>query len=270
MLTSHMCRQADFDEPWYGRWAGTHDPHYLRHRKNLEYSWICQAFYERGLLSPGRTLLGFSVGQEALPAQFAALGCNVLATDLDTEQAAPDGWVRHGHHCAAHHQLNNPGLCTPQDFWNRVGFSYHDVREPLDDLRGFDGLWSCSSLEHLDDFDAGLAFVERSMDCLKPGGLGVFTTEYNVSSNDETIFRGRAVTGGGWPYVVYRRRDIEGLAERLERAGHKIAPLDFDPGSGEWDQRAYGENQHPRDGLVKIFYDGFIQTSFLLIVERGQ
>jgi hypothetical protein len=270
MLTSHMCRQADFSEPWYARWAGVDDRNFGLHRKNWEYRIAAEALRERGMLIPGKRGLGFSVGQESLPAAFAGLGCEIVATDLDPELAAPDGWVRHGHHCAAKARLHNPGLCSAEDFDRLVTFAYCDCRQPLEVFGGFDFLWSMSSLEHFDDFDAGLAFVERSMACLKPGGVGIYTTEYNCTSNDDTIFRGRAVTGGGWPYVVYRRRDFEALAERLAAAGHTMAPLDFDPGDGEWDRMFWPEGGHPRDGLVKHHYDGFGQTSFVLIVERGR
>ena len=270
MLTSHVCRQEDFYSDWYSRWAYIHDRRFLRHRRNFEISGIAQALAERDCLGPGKRVLGFSVGQDPFTACFAALGCDVLATDLAPELAAPDGWVRHQHHCAALEQVYNPGLCDPAVLRERVQFQHLDVRKDLSHLTGFDAAFSCSSLEHLDDFAAGLDFVERAMACLKPGGVFVATTEYNVSSNDATVFHGRAVTGGGWPYVVYRRRDLEGLAARLTAAGHTVAPLDFDPGDGEWDRTAHPEGRHPYDGLVKHFYDGFVQTSFLLIVTRGQ
>ena len=35
--------------------------------------------------------------------------------------------------------------------------------------------------------EAGLRFLEDSLDCLKPGGVAVHTTELNLSSNEETM-----------------------------------------------------------------------------------
>ena len=36
-------------------------------------------------------------------------------------------------------------------------------------------------------------FIEGAMNLLKPGGIAVHTTEYNVSSNEETIMEGNDV-----------------------------------------------------------------------------
>ena len=44
-------------------------------------------------------------------------------------------------------------------------------------------------------------FVINSMRVLKPGGVAVHTTEFNLSSNDDTI--------EARDLCVYRRRDIE-------------------------------------------------------------
>ena len=53
-----------------------------------------------------------------------------------------------------------------------------------------------------------------SLECVRPGGVAVHTTEYLVSSEDATVEAGGT--------VFYRRRDIEALVERLRRAGHDI------------------------------------------------
>jgi hypothetical protein len=76
-----------------------------------------------------------------------------------------------------------------------------DLRLPWDET--FDFLWSSCSLEHLGSLEAGMDFVKQSTDLLKPGGVAVYTTEFNVSSNDETLTSG--------PLVVYRKRDVEKL-----------------------------------------------------------
>jgi hypothetical protein len=65
----------------------------------------------------------------------------------------------------------------------------------------YDFLWSSCALEHLGSLDAGLDFVVNAMDLLKPGGTAIHTTEFNLSSDDETLTSG--------PCVIYRRRDID-------------------------------------------------------------
>ncbi len=85
-----------------------------------------------------------------------------------------------------------------------------------DDLRGFDFTWSSCALEHLGTLAAGTDFVVAQMDCLRPGGVAVHTTEYLVSSDDSPA----TVEEGGT--VFYRRSDIADLVDELHRAGHAI------------------------------------------------
>ena len=70
-------------------------------------------------------------------------------------------------------------------------------------------------------------FVVAQMACLRPGGVAVHTTEYLVSSNDATVEAGGT--------VFYRRRDIEGLVQRLRRAGHDV-DMDYSLGSTPEDE----------------------------------
>ena len=74
----------------------------------------------------------------------------------------------------------------------------------------FDFSWSSCSFEHLGSLEVGLKFLIHSMDCLKPGGIAVHTTEFNVSSNDATLETGNC--------VIYRRKDIEAFEMRPEGA----------------------------------------------------
>jgi hypothetical protein len=59
--------------------------------------YIIRALDERACLQPGKTGLGFGVGREALVAYFARRGCQILATDLATPEAARLGWVQSNH-----------------------------------------------------------------------------------------------------------------------------------------------------------------------------
>ena len=63
-----------------------------------------------------------------------------------------------------------------------------------DDLRGFDFTWSSCALEHLGTLAAGADFVVAQMDCLRPGGVAVHTTEFLVDQRRPGRADGR---GGG-------------------------------------------------------------------------
>jgi hypothetical protein len=98
----------------------------------------------------------------------------------------------------------------------------NDIPAALSDR--FDFCWSSCAFEHLGSLEHGMAFVERSIDTLVPGGIAVHTTEYNLSSNDDTI------ESPG--LSIYRRRDMEALTNRLEQAGHHVDTFDWTVGPG--------------------------------------
>jgi SAM-dependent methyltransferase len=266
MLDSVVCRFEHFTQPWYQQWAGaigyypsTSIPTYAR--KPWEYAAVLQTLHERGLLHAGARGLGFAVGTEPLPSYFAKLGVDVVATDLHDSRRTAKIWSRSKEHSASAEDLFRGDLVSREAFDAHVRFQYADMNAGLPfPERSFDFVWSCCAFEHLGGLAAGLRFVERSARLLKPGGVGVHTTEYNCSSNDRTVSRG--------PGVLYRRRDIEELDRRLRLAGRCLAKMDFWPGDHEYD-RLYdtppyaqsNERQH-----VKLLIDGYVCTSMLVTV----
>ena len=126
----------------------------------------------------------------------------------------------------------------------------------------FDFAWSSCSFEHLGSLDAGEKFVLDTMRLLRPGGIAVHTTEYNVDSNDDTIEEG--------DNVIYRRRDIEDLDRSLRAMGCGIDALDFEAGSEPHDL-AFDQSPYYQSGRqhLKLSLMGHISTSILLIVRKG-
>lgn len=199
------------------------------HRKLWEWCFIPQALYERGMLHPGKKGLGFAVGQEPLPALFAKYGCRILATDGDFDDLDTNRWAETNQHANALGELDDRELCPPKQIEKLVRFRNADMNDiPSDFRRDFDFLWSSCAIEHLGSIQKGLDFVYNAMDCLKPGGIAVHTTDFNISSDTHTLDKYRD--------VLFRRRDIQWLAETLEKHGHNMAEPDFDPGSSEIDR----------------------------------
>ena len=128
------------------------------------------------------------------------------------------------------------------------------------DLTGFDFCWSACALEHLGSIELGLKFIENSVDCLKPGGWAVHTTEFNLSSNDQTV--------DNLGTVLFRQRDFEALAARLAAKGHTVAPFDFRPGAGALDRYIDVAPYRPEPHLTLALM-GYATTSFGIIVQRG-
>ena len=256
---SQACTQAQFDEPSYEYWcqAIREVPRY--HRKQWEFCFILQALAVNDMLRPGARGLGFGVGREPLPALMASRGISVLATDLETSSAVEAGWVSTLQHAPTREALNDRGICSPDEFSQLVDTRFMNMTAIDPNLDNFDFCWSACALEHLGSIERGLTFIEQALSCLRPGGIAVHTTEYNCSSDEDTLDNSST--------VLFRRRDIMGLAERLQGLGHSLV-LNFTLGDGPVDRHVdvppYSSDHH-----LKLLVGGFATTSFGLIIRRA-
>jgi hypothetical protein len=224
-IPSSVCRQLHFSLDEFRFWAAAMGRKPRLHRKDWEFFFIAQSLYEAGMLQPSKYGLGFAVGREPLPALFASFGCDILATDQAMEQAIASGWATSGQYLAQRDQLFHCTICDRSSFDRHVKFKNLDMNAISDEHFGvYDFCWSSCALEHLGSLEHGLVFIENSMKTLKPGGIAVHTTEFNLSSNDETI-ESEGVS-------IYRKQDIELLIERLTASGHKVVPFDWSLGKG--------------------------------------
>jgi len=224
-LRSALCRQADFMRDGFRYWMREIGETPRFHRKQWEFYYAIQALYERDLLNLGCRGLGFGVGTEPLPALFAARGVKVLASDQGIEDAARAGWSQTGQHTNTIMALNERGICNDALFRDNVSFREIDMNSIPSDLSGqFDFCWSACCLEHLGSIQNGLDFIVASIETLRPGGVAVHTTEYNMLSNDKTI-ESRDLS-------LFRKRDIESVILRLEEAGHRVERVDWSEGCG--------------------------------------
>ncbi|NOT35364.1 MAG: class I SAM-dependent methyltransferase [Candidatus Eisenbacteria bacterium] len=259
-LRSCACTQAQLQSEVFQGWVTRIGERPLRmHRKIWEYCFIAQALHERGMLEPGRRGLGFAVGHEPMPSLFASFGCEIVATDVATEQARKAGWVETDQHADSLEALNRRGLCDPERFRRNVSFRFADMRAIPADLGSYDFVWSSCSLEHLGTMALGKRFVEQSMKHLKPGGVGVHTTEYNLGSNLFTLTRGST--------VLFRKRDLREIAARVERLGGHV-DLDFTEGDLPFD-RVVDKPPYQHEVHLRLRVKAFVATSFGLIVEKA-
>lgn len=137
------------------------------------------------------------MGEELLPSAFCSFGSKILATDLNFDEALGKGWVHTNQHAKNLEQLNNKKICNTEEFKRLCSFKNVDMNKIPKDLKNFDFIWSACALEHLGSIEQGEEFIHNSLQCLKPGGIAVHTTEYNFSSNDDTITFGPTVLCSG-------------------------------------------------------------------------
>ncbi|UFN49024.1 class I SAM-dependent methyltransferase [Roseomonas sp. OT10] len=271
-LTGRLCRQADLEAPWLHHWCDRQAILPLYHRKVWEDCFVLQALWEAGMLAPGRRGLGFAVGAEPLPAVMAAAGVEVLATDLSPRDPRARAWIRAEQHGSSLDTLYRPHLVDRATFDARVRHRDLDMRHVPAELDGqFDFVWSVCSFEHLGSIEAGLEFVRRAMRCLRPGGVAVHTTEFNLDDSGPGLERG--------PTVLFRRRHLESLFDRLARDGHDPLPMDWEAGDGVLDrfvdlppyplQKGWPLAIAPDAPHLKLAVHGCVATSAGLILRAG-
>lgn len=225
---SQLCTHNQMCEPaYFSRGVELRTPA-IMHRKCWEWCYVLQVMHVAGVVAKGGRAVGFGTGREPLPSLLASYGMTVVATDAPVESDGMQGWTTTGQHSQNVLDLHRADIIAEADFLERVSFRPVDMNGIPPDLTGFDVCWSSCSFEHLGSIEHGLRFVENSLGCLRPGGMAIHTTEFNLDSNEAT-FESEGLS-------LFRKRDIEALLGRLTAAGHDVWPLNLHPGLAEIDE----------------------------------
>ena len=210
------------------------------------------------MLSPGRRGLGFGTGREPLPSVFANAGVEVTATDAPADLDFSSAWAQSAQWSKGLEDLWQPDLVDKESFFSRVSFRPADMNEIPAELRGFDFCWSACCLEHLGSIRKGLDYIRNSLDTLKPGGVSIQTTEFNMKSNDDTLETAAL--------VLFRKQDIEQVIYELTEDGHTVEPLNLWPGAMPVDEHI----DLPPFSLphLKLALEGHQTTSIGLIITK--
>jgi hypothetical protein len=257
---SELCKAKDYYQDWFKRWCNELGEKPNFHRKQWEYVYVLQALWERGCLQKGKRGIGFAVGTEPLPSIFAKYECDILATDILPEKGIEMGWDNANQLCLGINSLYKCNICEEELFRKRVEYMSVDMNDIPGDLRNYDFNWSSCSFEHLGTIKKGMVFLHNQLKTLKPGGWAVHTTEYNISSNDETQDYD--------PSVFFRQRDIELIAEELREQGHFVEELDYSLGGlpEDFDVDIFPHSQKVH---LKLQVGKFVVTSIGLIIQKN-
>ncbi|HEY1737925.1 MAG TPA: hypothetical protein VGI86_04410, partial [Acidimicrobiia bacterium] len=68
--------------------------------------------------------------------------------------------------------------------------------------------------------------------------------------------------------VLYRRRDLEAVFERLTAAGHVVLHPTFFTGGHTYDMHV-DTPPYVQDVHLKLLYQGFVTTSFGIAIRKG-
>ena len=259
-LPYSTCSVRDFLHPRFARIIDLMQHSLVLHRKLWENVFIIDKLEKANVVRSKRRGLGFGVGKEMLPAVFAAAGADVTATDAPPEIGAGAGWTLTDEWAPSLDDLPT-GAMSKEEFRRRVSWRTCDMNSIEPDLSEYDFCWSSCCLEHLGSLEAGAEFIVNSVEkTLKIGGIAVHTTEFNLSSNSETIERGQT--------VLYRRRDLEALIATLRQRGHHVDDLIIAPDllslGGYIDTPPYAAPH------VRLALNGYTTTSVGLVIRRGK
>jgi SAM-dependent methyltransferase len=255
-LKSSVCRKQDLLD--YENWLNEMG-YNLTHtnRKIWEYVFISQALYERGMLSKDKKGLGFAVGREPLPSLFIKHGCTITATDIDSTNKKAQEWASSNQHSSSIDDLYKADICDRETFNKNLSFCFLDMNNIPEDFNDFDFCWSACAFEHLGSIKHGKKFINNMMKCLKPGGVAVHTTEYNLSSNLGVDNSDSAIFG---------HSDFLEIRDMLAAQGHYVEDFDFRLGNLEEENFvSYPPYKEPH---FKLFIHGCISTSIGIIIQK--
>ncbi len=255
------CASHDFFHPEFKRLSQIVGLPEVFHRKYWEWIFVVNHAFRTQSIGPGKRGIVFGVGQEQLPAVFAKAGSFITATDAPTEIGVGQGWQA-GSEFASGLAAMPHGDMDRAEFERMVEWRECDMNAIDPRFSGYDFCWSSCCLEHLGDLRKGLDFIVNSVEkTLKIGGVAVHTTEFNLTSNIDTVESGQT--------VIYRRCDIENFILELEARGHAVEPFRVAPDSlvidGYVDTPPFSAPPH-----LRLRLEGFASTSAGLVITRGR
>ena len=256
MLVSQLaCTQDIFNlSSWVNQMGYSTIP---LNRKMWEWVYIVQVLSERNMMTPGHKAIGFAVGTEPLPALFAKYGIQIVATDLGIEEEQSAKWNNGIEHANNLSMLENPCVCDKDTFYKYVSFMPLNMNNIPNTVNGYDFCWSSCAFEHLGSVEFGRSFILNTLKVIKPGGVSVHTTEFNLTS-DKSI---------DIPYnAIYGKDFFESLRKEINDMGHYFATIDYRLGVHPSDD--YISWPDYKDAHFKLNYNGYITTSIGIIVVK--
>jgi hypothetical protein len=260
LFASSLCRIEDFLHPEYHRICAEdlQEPHRF-HRKQWEWAIITHILRAHGKLTTTVRGLGFGVGTEPLACVFAKHGCNILGTDAPLE-SIDAAWSLTNEHSSSLDGMYHERLLSRSEFDAQCTFLPLNMNNAPSIPTNFDFHWSSCVIEHLGSIEHATTFLVESAIRLAPGGIAVHTTEFNLSSDDETH--------DGRDTCIFRMKDLRTITSILELAGVAVSPMIFDPGIHPYN---YHVDTPPYQSTVhtRLLLEGYVSTSIVIVLHKS-
>ncbi len=228
-LDKPVCQMSglgQFAEPAYLEIAAAMGVRPAKTRALWEQAWVIAILAEAGAIAPGRRAFGLETARERVASVLASRGVEVLVTAGNLPHAAAIERRRL--------QLFHPEAVAIEDFDQMVACGQLDPRQVASLPEGqYDACWSIGLPGRVGSIATALDVFEASLTPLKPGGIAAHVVSLNLTSD--------GLTWEEPDNVLLRRRDIEGFAQRLAAAGHRLLPLNTHPGADPGDEHVHNE-----------------------------
>lgn len=151
----------------------------LLNRKTWEVAMAILSFDRLGLMDGTKEFLGIGAAKEETIVILSNNARRVFATDIYLDPGSWGGWYSEDILVDARPHFDE------RLNWRKVVFQHVDgTNLPYED-NCFDGIFSCSSIEHFGDEAAIRRAIEEVYRVLKPGGVAAISTEYKISGQGE-------------------------------------------------------------------------------------
>jgi 2-polyprenyl-3-methyl-5-hydroxy-6-metoxy-1,4-benzoquinol methylase len=261
LFASSLCRAEDLLHPTYQAICREDlrcEP--LFHRKQWEFVYIIHQLRANGYLKSGLKGLGFGVGTEPLSSLFASYGCEILATDAPEDAISDEGWKQTAQHASSLKHLWHKEIISFEDFSTLCTFQSLDMRAHETIPQGHDFHWSSCVIEHIGGIRAAKEFLLESSKKLNHGGIAIHTTEFNLSSDINTIDKPGT--------CIFRASDLRQLSAELSRERIYMEPLILDPGIHSYnfhvDTPPYNSKVH-----LRLELERFAATSIGIVIKKS-
>lgn len=151
----------------------------ITNRKTWEIGMAIYSFDKYNLLSADKEFLGIGVAKEQTISILSNYAKRVFATDIYLDQGSWKDW-HDGNLLIDARPYMGDGYNHQRVVWQHV-----DGKElPYED-NSFDGIFSCSSIEHFGNESDIREAIEEVCRVLKPGGVAAISSEYKISGEGD-------------------------------------------------------------------------------------
>lgn len=264
-LTSKTVTQEDLSSTWARYWLRELGEPFRFHRQPWEFAYVLQSLRDARCIGSGVRALVLGEQRNPILSYLAARGVHNTVLlhpgQIDAASTPMHELMRKMSH---RHELI-AGDRYDVGVTGRIGSVADIPTEEAD----FDVVWTIDHLNRLNNAAAARSEILSAMRCLRPGGVGVFVFDLDLSSEGLSSTAPRL-----------RREDLRMIASQMIAEGHYVSPLNFKAGEGPLDcfidtpPYPGHSSQDLRDVWgddalhLKLLLGGAVCTSFGMMITR--